>query len=200
MMTLTPRQQAALDAITDHLDGEGVPPSATELARRLGIRHSAAQKLLRSLADKQVLTLLPGKARGIRLAASSRPSLLHLPLLGRVAAGLPIGADAEFGEVRVFDAATFSPTPDYLLRVKGNSMEGDGIFGGDLIAVKRSATADHGQIVVARLDGEITVKRLELRDNRLRLMPRHPDHAPIEIPPGSDFGIEGVYCGLLRSA
>ena len=92
----------------------------------------------------------------------------------------------------------FSPTPDYLLRVKGDSMREDGIFDGDLVAVHRTSEARNGQVVVARIDGEITIKRLEMRTGHLRLLPRNPDFTPIEVPPGADFAIEGIYCGLVR--
>jgi repressor LexA len=92
----------------------------------------------------------------------------------------------------------FSPTPDYLLRVHGDSMRDDGILDGDLVAVHRSSDARDGQVVVARIDGEITIKRLQLRRDRIRLLPRNPDYAPIDVLPGHDFAIEGLYCGLIR--
>jgi repressor LexA len=121
-------------------------------------------------------------------------------VLGRVAAGEPIGADiGSEREVRI-DRSLFSTTPDYLLRVQGDSMRDDGILDGDLVAVHRTADARDGQTVVARIDGEITIKRLEDRDGRLRLLPRNPAHAPIEVRPGQDFAIEGIYCGLIREA
>jgi repressor LexA len=124
--------------------------------------------------------------------------MLALPILGRVAAGQPINPQADYEGQLLFDRATFFPQPDYLLRVKGHSMRDDGILDGDLIAVRRTAVAENNQIVVARLDGEITVKRFKRARGRILLMPRNPDYAPIEVPPDAEFGIEGLYCGLVR--
>jgi repressor LexA len=204
MPDLTDRQQAILDFVTRRVREEGSAPTLAEIAAAFGFRQArSAQQHLQALETKGHLQLLPGKARGIRLKPeprSRRPDLLALPILGRVAAGPPIGADADYQGQQLFDHATFFPQPDFLLRVKGDSMIGDGILDGDLIAVKRSAVAENGAIVVARLDGEITVKRLQRSKDRLRLLPRNPDHAPIEIPRGADFAIEGLYCGLVRSA
>jgi len=203
MDTLTDRQQSVLDFVTDHLRNEGVPPTVAEIATAFGIHDNAAHKHLRSLDSKGAITLLPGKARGIRLPAPTRarrPDSLTLPILGRVAAGVPISAQADFEGQMLFDRAAFFPRPDYLLRVKGDSMRDDGIFDGDLIAVHRTNTADNGQIVVARIDGEITVKRLQRNKAKLRLLPRNPDFAPIDVPRDADFAIEGLYCGLVRRA
>ena len=128
---------------------------------------------------------------------------LSLPVLGRVAAGAPIGADAggDAGVERVlgFDPALFSPRPDYLLRVHGDSMRDEGILDGDLVAVQRRGDARSGQVVVARLDDELTIKRLQLSRARIRLLPRNPDYAPIEVQAGQDFAIAGLYCGLVRA-
>ena len=144
-------------------------------------------------------------ASGIRLPAAApsrkaarRDDMISLPILGRVAAGAPIGAAAGHDGQMLFDRAAFFPQPDYLLRVKGDSMRDDGILDGDLIAVHRTPEAGDNQIVVARLDGELTVKRLRRRKDRITLLPRNPDHRPIEVPPGAVFAIEGVYCGLVR--
>ena len=200
---LTPRQQALYDFIAERLRTEGAP-SVAEIARAFGIHDSAAHKHLRTLEAKGALVLLPGRARGIRLPAAAsrkaarRDELLSLPILGRVAAGAPIGAAAGHEGQMLFDRAAFFPQPDYLLRVKGDSMRDDGILDGDLIAVHRSEVAENGQIVVARIDGEITVKRLQRKRDRLLLLPRNPDYAPIEVPPDADFAIEGLYCGLVR--
>ena len=203
---LTPRQQALYDFIAERLRTEGAP-SVAEIARAFGIHDSAAHKHLRMLESKGAIVLLPGRARGIRLPASAaaaakksarRDEMISLPILGRVAAGAPIGAAAGHDGQMLFDRAAFFPQPDYLLRVKGDSMRDDGILDGDLIAVHRSAVAEDGQIVVARIDGEITVKRLRRRRDRILLMPRNPDYAPIEVPADADFAIEGLYCGLVR--
>jgi repressor LexA len=200
---LTPRQQALYDFIAERLRTEGAP-SVAEIARAFGIHDSAAHKHLRTLEAKGALVLLPGRARGIRLPAAAarkparRDEMLSLPILGRVAAGAPIGAAAGHDGQMLFDRAAFFPQPDYLLRVKGDSMRDDGILDGDLIAVHRSAVAEDGQIVVARIDGEITVKRLQRKRDRILLLPRNPDYAPIEVPPDAEFAIEGLYCGLVR--
>ena len=121
-----------------------------------------------------------------------------LPILGRVAAGIPIGADAGVQRHLLLDRRLFSSPPDYLLRVRGDSMQEDGILDGDLVAVHRTNEARDGQTVVARLDDEITIKRLQLTADGIRLLPRNPDYAAIEVGPGQDFAIEGVYCGLIR--
>ena len=201
---LTPRQQALYDFIAERLRTEGAP-SVAEIARAFGIHDSAAHKHLRTLEAKGALVLLPGRARGIRLPAAApsrkaarRDDMISLPILGRVAAGAPIGAAAGHEGQMLFDRAAFFPQPDYLLRVKGDSMRDDGILDGDLIAVHRSAVAEDGQIVVARIDGEITVKRLQRKRDRLLLLPRNPDYAPIEVPADAEFAIEGLYCGLVR--
>jgi len=123
---------------------------------------------------------------------------LRLPVLGRVAAGLPIGADIGSDDFVVLDRVFFSPAPDYLLKVQGDSMIDEGIFDGDLIGVHRTRDARSGQIVVARIDDEITVKLLKMGKDRIRLLPRNPDYKPIEVLPDQDFAIEGLYCGLLR--
>ncbi len=151
---------------------------------------------------------MPGQARGIRLvagAAAPAPApqvdsadILRLPVLGRVAAGLPIGADIGSDDFVVLDRVFFSPAPDYLLKVQGDSMRDEGIFDGDLIGVHRTRDARSGQIVVARIDEEITVKLLKIGKDRIRLLPRNPDYAAIEVLPDQDFAIEGLYCGLLR--
>lgn len=205
---LTDRQLAILDFVRARITTDGLPPTWAEIARAFGFRQTrAAQKHLQALEAKGYLTLLPGKARGIRLAGASpaahRDDRLALPILGRVAAGPPIGADAGFDAEGIerhlrLDRSLFSLTPDYLLRVRGDSMRDDGILDGDLVAVQRAAQARDGQVVVARIDDEITIKRLKLGDDRIALLPGNPDYAPIEIQPGQDFAIEGLYCGLIR--
>ena len=201
---LTDRQQAILDFVSAHIQAQGMPPTLAEIAAAFGFSQTrGAHKHLLALETKGHLRLLPGKARGIRLtSALRRPRTqgLSLPVLGRVAAGAPIGADAEASQHLLLDRAMFFPTPDYLLRVKGDSMIEDGIFDGDLIAVHRTNVAENGQIVVARVDGEITVKRFKRDHARIMLIPRNPDYAPIVVAADADFAIEGLYCGLVRSA
>lgn len=218
-MTLTDRQQAILDFLRDHIAAEGRPPTLAEIAQAFGFRQArSAQDHLQALAAKGVIELVPG-ARGIRLlddagdvlpsppgttsgfggaGAANAPQWLSLPLLGRVAAGRPIDPQADYEGQMLLDRALFFPQPDYLLRVKGDSMVDDGIFDGDLIAVRRTPDAENNQIVVARIDGEVTVKRFKRGKGRVLLMPRNPNYAPIEVPAQADFAIEGLYCGLVR--
>lgn len=208
MDTLTDRQQAILDFVRQRVEAEGLPPTLAEIAAAFGFRQPrAAHKHLQALAAKGALELIPGKARGIRLPAmaaarsrSGREATLRLPLLGRVAAGQPIGADAGVERWLELDARLFRPRPDYLLRVQGDSMIEDGILDGDLIAVHRTPEARDGQTVVARLEGELTVKRLSTGPAGLRLLPRNPAHAPIEVDATTgDFAIEGLFVGLVRA-
>ncbi|HBN54714.1 MAG TPA: repressor LexA [Stenotrophomonas sp.] len=213
-MDLTQTQQAILQLIAERIDSEGVPPSQTEIARAFGFKGvRSAQYHLDALEAAGAIERVPGRARGIRLvrpagddeaAMPADPKIeehvLRLPVLGRVAAGLPIGADIGAGsdDFVVLDKVFFSPAPDYLLKVQGDSMIDEGIFDGDLIGVHRTRDARSGQIVVARIDDEITVKLLKVGKDRIRLLPRNPDYAPIEVLPDQDFAIEGLYCGLLR--
>jgi repressor LexA len=210
-MTLTDRQQAILDFLRGHIAAEGRPPTLAEIAQAFGFRQArSAQDHLQALAAKGAIELVPG-ARGIRLLdeagealppalpeAANAAQLLTLPLLGRVAAGRPIDPQADYEGQLLLDRALFFPQPDYLLRVKGDSMVDDGIFDGDLIAVRRTPAAENNQIVVARIDGEVTVKRFKQGRGRVVLMPRNPAYAPIEVPDDADFAIEGLYCGLVR--
>ena|SRR5687768_2428960 len=217
-MEITDTQQAILDLIRTRLASEGMPPSQSEIAQAFGFSGvRAAQYHLEALEQAGAIQRVPGKARGIRLVqahpeeidervgtsvTSSADDALRLPVLGRVAAGTPIGAgvDGSLGsdDYVLLDRVFFSPAPDYLLKVKGDSMRDEGIFDGDLIGVHRTRDARSGQIVVARLDEEITVKLLKIGQDRIRLLPRNPDYAPIEVLPDQDFAIEGLYCGLVR--
>ena len=214
-MTLTDTQRAILAVIAERIEAEGLPPSQAEIARALGFRSlRAAQYHLEALEAAGAIERLPGRARGLRLRvpvpgrqpelpfakAAASDEMLHLPILGRVAAGAPIGSGAEAGEegVLAMDRGLFRPAPDYLLRVEGDSMREEGILDGDLVGVRRSSDARNGQTVVARLDGELTIKRLSRSGTQLRLLPRNPAYAPIEVRHDQDFAIEGVFCGLVR--
>ena len=208
-MSLTDTQRAIHAFIAERIEAEGVPPSQAEIARAFGFSGvRAAQYHLEALEAAGVVERTPGRARGLRLLQvpdmpqqlplPADDNALHLPVLGQVAAGLPIGADIGSDQVVLMDRALFSPAPDYLLKVKGDSMRDEGIFDGDLIGVHRTSDARNGQIVVARIDEEITVKLLKVGQGRIRLLPRNPDYAPIEVQPGQDFAIEGLYCGLVR--
>ena len=206
-MDLTDTQHAILALIGERIAADGMPPSQAEIARAMGFSGvRAAQYHLEALERAGAIQRIPGQARGIRLtqapvrAPAANDDALRLPVLGRVAAGLPIGAgaDLEADDYVLIDKNFFAPAPDYLLKVKGDSMRDEGIFDGDLIGVHRTASARNGQIVVARIDDEITVKLLKLGKDRIRLLPRNPDYAPIEVLPDQDFAIEGLYCGLVR--
>ncbi|MUV15115.1 transcriptional repressor LexA [Noviluteimonas gilva] len=207
-MDLTDTQQAILALIVERIERDGLPPSQTEIAHACGFKGvRAAQYHLEALEQAGAIQRIPGVARGIRIVEAGHARLplpaanedmLRLPVLGRVAAGLPIGADVTGDSYVLLDRVFFSPTPNYLLKVKGDSMRDEGIFDGDLIGVHRTRDARSGQIVVARVDDEITVKLLKLSADRIRLLPRNPDYAPIEVRPGQEFEIEGLYCGLVR--
>ncbi len=193
-----PPQRAAVLA---YLRGElaaGRAPSLAEIAHAFGFAsRNAAQKHVQALVADGLLAQSPGRKRGLRLPGAPA-ELLPLPVLGRVAAGQPIGADIGLEQSLWLDRRLFSPRPDYLLKVQGDSMIDDGILDGDLVGVARASDARDGQTVVARIDGELTIKRLQRRHRVLRLLPRNPAHAPIEVARGQDFAIEGVYCGLVR--
>lgn len=200
MNTLSPRRSAVLTFIRDQVTGQGQPPTLAEIADACGLAsRGAARKHVLALAEAGLIEVTAGQARGIRPAGlRARMDLLKVPVLGRVAAGAPIGADAGLVEQLTLDRRLFSWAPDYLLRVQGDSMIEDGILDGDLVGVHRTADAHNGQIVVARLDGELTIKRFEHAADAIRLLPRNPAYAPIEVQPDQDFAIEGVYCGLVR--
>jgi repressor LexA len=200
MSQLSPRRTAILTFIRDRIAQQGQPPSLAEIAEAFGFAsRSVARKHILALTEAGLIEVTPNQARGIRLMdAVRKPELLEIPVLGRVAAGAPIGPDVGMHETLLLDRATFSQVPDYLLRVQGDSMIEDGILDGDLVGVHRSAEARNGQIVVARLDGEVTIKRLETRQGEFRLLPRNPAYAPIIVHPDQDFAIEGVFCGLVR--
>jgi len=211
-MDLTDTQIAILALIAERLEAEGMPPSLAEIAKAFGFKGvRAAQYHLEALEQAGAIERVPGRARGIRVLKappSPQPDLafpaaandegLRVPVLGQVAAGAPIGADADHHDYVLLDRAFFAPAPDYLLKVKGDSMRDEGIFDGDLIGVHRTRDARSGQIVVARIDDAITVKLLKIGKDRIRLLPRNPDYAPIEVLPDQDFAIEGLYCGLVR--
>ncbi len=210
-MDLTDTQQAILALIAERLEAEGMPPSQAEIAKAFGFSGvRAAQYHLDALEAAGAIERIPGRARGIRIlrmpAAQQQQlgldrtngDVLQLPVLGQVAAGAPIGADIGSEQMVLMDRAFFSPAPDYLLKVKGDSMRDEGIFDGDLIGVHRTGDARSGQIVIARIDDEITVKLLKIGKDRIRLLPRNPDYSPIDVLPGQDFAIEGLYCGLVR--
>lgn len=198
MSDLSSRRAAILTFIRERVTEQGQPPSLAEIAEAGGLAsRGAARKHVLALAEAGLIEVAPGQARSIR-PAGSRTTLLQVSVLGRVAAGPPIGADAGLVDTLSLDARLFSTRPDYLLRVQGDSMIGDGILDGDLVGVHRTPEARDGQLVVARLEGELTIKRLARGKGGIRLLPRNPAYAPIEVRRGQDFAIEGVFCGLVR--
>ncbi|QIL20373.1 transcriptional repressor LexA [Thermomonas sp. HDW16] len=208
-MSLTDTQRGIHAFIAERIEADGFAPSQAEIARAFGFKGvRAAQYHLEALEAAGIVERSPGRARSLRLLQlpdgpqqlplPTNDDVLQLPVLGQVAAGVPIGADIGSEQVVLMDRTFFSPAPDYLLKVKGDSMRDEGIFDGDLIGVHRTADARNGQVVIARIDDEITVKLLKIGQGRIRLLPRNPDYAPIEVQPGQDFAIEGLYCGLVR--
>lgn len=197
---LTSRQREVLEFIREAVKRTGLPPTRSEIAEALGFRSpNAAEEHLRALARKGAIELRPGASRGIRVVAD-RADEDGLPVIGRVAAGQPLLAAAHVEEVLQLDATTFRPRADYLLRVSGLSMRDAGILDGDLLAVHATGTADNGQIVVARLDDEVTVKRFRRRGQRVSLLAENPDFAPIEVDLRTrTLAIEGLAVGVLRT-
>lgn len=215
---LTARQQQILELVQTAIERTGAPPTRAEIAAELGFRSvNAAEEHLQALARKGVIELVGGTSRGIRLRsetlrsmAESRikqfslplPSLsqLSLPLVGRVAAGSPILAQEHVDQTVVVESHLFARRPDYLLRVRGMSMRDAGILDGDLLAVQKTREAKNGQIVVARIGDEVTVKRLNKTRHGIELLPENPDFQPIVVPPDSeDFELEGLAVGLIRN-
>jgi len=199
---LTARQQQILDWIRGHIEAHGMPPTRAEIAAGLGFSTaSSAEDHLQALARKGALDLVPGASRGLRLKEQPGVPLQGtLPLVGRVAAGQPIlAAEHVEGRYRV-DPDLFAPRADYLLRVRGASMRDAGILDGDLLAVHRTTEARNGQIVVARLGDEVTVKRWKRRGREILLMAENPEFAPIVVDPAAaSIAVEGIGVGLIRS-
>jgi len=200
MADLTPRQSEILEFIQAFIDEAGMPPTRAEIARELGFRSAnAAEDHLRALQRKGVLELIPGTSRGIQLKDFLREQL-GLPLIGRVAAGSPILAQEHVeGHYRI-DTSLFHPRPHFLLRVQGMSMRNAGILDGDLVAVHRTPEVRNGQIIVARLEDEVTVKRYRQEGKIVWLLPENDDFSPIEVDLDEQhLVIEGVVVGLLRN-
>ena len=213
-LKLTDRQRQILDLIRETITHSGFPPTRAEIAQSLGFRSAnAAEDHLKALARKGAIELTAGASRGIRLVEDvppsapaiaqqpAQPSWSHmlLPLVGRVAAGSPILATEHVEREVGVDPGLFAQTPDFLLKVQGLSMRDAGILDGDLLAVRKTPEARPGQIVVARLGEEVTVKRLSRQNGRIHLLAENPDFAPIDVRPGDDFAIEGIAVGLIRT-
>lgn len=201
MDPLTPRQEEVLRWIRTFQESAGFPPTRAEIARGLGFRSAnAAEEHIKALARKGTIELLPGASRGIRLASLGAEPARGLPVVGRVAAGSPILAEENIEKRYRVDPGLFQPRADYLLRVVGDSMKDAGILDGDLLAVHRASEAFNGQIVVARLRDEVTVKRFRREGRRVLLTPENPDFAPIAVDLGrAELSIEGIGVGVLRS-
>ena len=199
MSDLTPRQSQVLHLIRQTMRETGMPPTRAEIAAHLGFRSpNAAEEHLRALARKGCLELLPGSSRGIRLKDTMREQL-GLPLVGRVAAGRPILAEEHIVDRLDIDPGVFQPRQHYLLKVVGMSMKDAGILDGDLVAVHRTAEVRNRQIVVARLENEVTVKRYRQQGSIAWLLPENPDFDPIRVDLQKEpLLIEGVVVGVLR--
>ncbi len=220
---LTQRQQQVLDLVQNAIERTGAPPTRAEIAAELGFKSAnAAEEHLQALARKGAIELLGGTSRGIRLKSDTLRALhqarmapygkqpmlpmaglaqLSLPLVGRVAAGSPILAQEHIEQTYAVEASMFQRRPDYLLRVRGQSMRDAGILDGDLLAVQKAKEAKNGQIVVARLGDEVTVKRFRRTDEGVDLLPENPDFLPIRVTAETaDFELEGIAVGLIRSS
>lgn len=198
---LTARQAEILDLIRHYIREYGMPPTRAEIAAEMGFRSAnAAEDHLRALAKKGVIEMLSGTSRGIQLLLEDPlGNENRLPVVGRVAAGEPILAEQHIEDYYDQLAPVFRPKADYLLRVHGQSMRDVGIMNGDLLAVHRTPNAELGQIIVARVEDEVTVKRFRRRGNKVRLLPENPDFQPIEVDlREQEFTIEGIAVGLLR--
>lgn len=196
MSDLTPRQAEILNLIRASIAERGSPPTRAEIAAAFGFRSpNAAEEHLKALARKGAIELLPGSSRGIRLLEET-----GLPVVGKVSAGAPILAEQHIEAHYGVDAQVFRPHADYLLRVRGMSMRDAGILDGDLLAVHRSPEARNGQVVVARLDDEVTVKRFQRKGSQVQLLPENPDYQPIHVDLRSQsLVIEGLGVGILRA-
>lgn len=215
---LTARQQQILELIQTSIAQTGAPPTRAEIAHTLGFKSAnAAEEHLQALARKGVIELVSGTSRGIRLRSEDLQSInesrgrqlnlplpslsqLVLPLVGRVAAGSPILAQEHVDQTYHVERSLFQRTPDYLLRVRGMSMRDVGILDGDLLAVQSVREAKNGQIVVARLGDDVTVKRFMRRQDQIELHAENPDYKTIVVHPGDPFEIEGLAVGLIRNS
>jgi repressor LexA len=198
---LTPRQQQVFDLIKDNIADTGMPPTRAEIATFFGFKSAnAAEEHLKALAKKGYIEMLPGTSRGIRLAEKFIEQE-GLPLIGRVAAGEPILAQEHVEEHYKVDGNLFHPAADYLLRVNGESMKNIGILDGDLLAVHQTTDVQNGQVIVARVEEDVTVKRYKREGNIVYLHAENEDFSPIKVDlSAQEFNIEGVAVGVIRAA
>ncbi|MCW9699385.1 MULTISPECIES: transcriptional repressor LexA [unclassified Avibacterium] len=204
MKALTARQQEVYDLLKRHLETTGMPPTRAEISRELGFRSpNAAEEHLKALARKGVIEIIPGASRGIRLLleenAEEEPE--GLPLIGRVAAGEPILAEQHIEGTYKVDANMFKPQADFLLKVYGQSMKDIGILDGDLLAVHSTKDVRNGQVIVARIEDEVTVKRLERKGSMVYLHAENEEFDPIvvDLTQTESFEIEGIAVGIIRN-
>ena len=197
MIKLTARQQQVLDFIRSSLEDTGFPPTRAEIAAELGFKSpNAAEEHLKALARKGAIEIMPGASRGLRIVEEHNPGL---PIVGRVAAGEPILAQEHIADYCEIPPSFFHPSADFLLEVQGDSMKNIGILDGDYIAVHKAETARNGEIIVARVDNEVTVKRYEKKRNQVILHPENDDFKPIEVDlRETEFAVEGLYVGVVR--
>ncbi len=202
MRPLTARQSEILDLIRDSITSTGMPPTRAEIAKTLGFKSAnAAEDHLKALAKKGFIEMLPGTSRGIRLTEEVANDDIGLPLVGKVAAGSPILAMEHVDRHVNVDPAMFSPMADFLLKVEGESMKDIGILDGDLLAVHKTQTARDGQVVVARVEEDVTVKRLERKGSQVILHAENPEFDPIKVDLNyQDFAIEGLAVGVIRNS
>ncbi|XBS70029.1 transcriptional repressor LexA [Acerihabitans sp. KWT182] len=198
MKALTARQQEVFDLIRDHLSQTGMPPTRAEIAQQLGFRSpNAAEEHLKALARKGAIEIVSGASRGIRLLIEEESGL---PLIGRVAAGEPLLAEQHIESHYKVDPDLFKPHADFLLRVSGMSMKDIGIMDGDLLAVHKTQDARNGQVIVARINDEVTVKRLKRKGNIVELLPENSDFSPIIVDlRQQELTIEGLAVGVIRN-
>ncbi len=201
MKPLTPRQQQVFDLIKSKIDETGMPPTRAEIARELGFRSAnAAEEHLKALARKQAIEIVPGASRGIRILLEAANDDQGLPLIGRVAAGEPILAQEHVESHYQVDPTMFRPQADFLLRVHGESMKDIGIMDGDLLAVHKTQDVRNGQVVVARVEDDVTVKRLERKGSKVLLHAENEEFSPIEVDLTSqELSIEGIAVGIIRN-
>ncbi|MGF1868547.1 transcriptional repressor LexA [Photobacterium indicum] len=202
MKPLTPRQQEVFDLIKAKIEDSGMPPTRAEIARELGFRSAnAAEEHLKALARKEVIEIVPGASRGIRVLLHDEVEEKGLPLIGRVAAGEPILAQEHVETHYEVDPTLFKPRADFLLRVNGMSMKDIGIMDGDLLAVHKTQDVHNGQVVVARVDDDVTVKRLDKQGSQVLLHAENEDFAPIVVDlTHQQLTIEGIAVGVIRTA
>ena len=201
MRPLTPRQAEILELIKRNIADTGMPPTRAEIARRLGFKSAnAAEEHLKALAKKGCIEIMPGTSRGIKLTQEDDSEDLGLPLIGQVAAGEPILAQEHVEQHYKVDPAMFRPSADFLLRVRGDSMKNIGILEGDLLAVHKVEQASNGQIVVARVEDDVTVKRFEKKGNTVYLHAENEEYSPIVVDLSSQsISIEGLAVGVIRN-